>query len=88
MAAAAAEAVTPLVGVAAVHHVLNMCGFMVQTNRNTVIAEGFNQLLTFGRMSTRTFRICLQRCPSFLLIKVDFSLGKSLLGTLKLWPFG
>jgi hypothetical protein len=43
----------PLQGEAAVHHVLNTCGFVTAAERQSLIAEGFHELSDFKIMTSR-----------------------------------
>jgi hypothetical protein len=42
-----------LQGKEAVHHVLNICGFTIATERESLITKGFHDLLDFGIMNSR-----------------------------------
>ena len=87
MAADEAGILPPLVGFNAVHHVLEVCGFMLKVNCNMVIAEGFNQLSTFGRMSAKNFQNMSSKISKLAINWGGFQFGEVLVKNLEALAF-
>jgi hypothetical protein len=50
------DADQPLIGLASIHHVLEVCGFATMANQNCLIAEGFQRVSDFLKMNAVNFQ--------------------------------